>query len=75
MKETPEREPLIASFLHRHLLEPQKQRLLEEGRKQAQEAAKAEALLDEARARLKELGLDPNEILPDKNPDLTSTES
>ena len=65
---------VIAEFLNRHLLEPQKQRLLEEGRKQAHDAAhaEAEARLDQARARLKELGLDPDEILPDKHADPSS---
>ncbi|MCY4415850.1 MAG: hypothetical protein OXE87_06025 [Chloroflexi bacterium] len=61
---------VIAEFLNRHLLEPQKQRLLEQGRKQAREAARAEAdaRLDKARARLKELGLDPSDILPADDP-------
>ena len=59
---------VIAEFLNRHLLEPQKQRLLAEGRKQAHDAAQAgaEARLDEARARLRALGLDPDEILPEQ---------
>ena len=59
---------VIAEFLNRHLLEPQKQRLLAEGRKQAHDDAQAaaEARLDEARDRLRALGLDPDEILPDK---------
>ena len=65
---------VIAEFLNRHLLEPQKQRLLEEGRKQAHDAAHAEAevRLDEARARLRALGLDPDEILPDNNDETSS---
>ena len=49
---------VLAEFLNRHLLEPQKQRLLEEGR--AKERA-------EIRAHLEELGLDPDEILPAPN--------
>ena len=71
---------VIAEFLNRHLLEPQKQRLLEEGRKegrkQAQDAAQAaaEAQLDEARDRLRALGLDPDEILPDKASEKTGQE-
>ena len=62
---------VIAEFLNRHLLEPQKQRLLEQGRKQAHDAAQAaaEARLDEARERLRALGLDPDEILPDEDAD------
>lgn len=62
---------VIAEFLNRHLLEPQKQRLLAQGRKQAHDAAQAEAeaRLQEARTRLEELGLDPDEILPDKSPE------
>ena len=64
---------VIAEFLNRHLLEPQKQRLLEQGRKEGlqegREAAQAEitSRLQEARTRLEELGLDPDEILPDKS--------
>ena len=59
---------VLAEFLNKHLLEPQKQRLLAQGRKQAHDAAQAEAeaRLDEARARLEEMGLDPDEILPAK---------
>ena len=44
----------LAEFLNRHLLEPQKQRLLEQGRREG----RAEIL-----ARLEELGMDPSEIL------------
>ena len=66
---------VLAEFLNRHLLEPQKQRLLEQGRKQglqqAHDAAQAEAQarLDEARTRLEEMGFDPDEILPAKSPE------
>ena len=63
---------VLAEFLNRHLLEPQKQRLLAEGRKQASHdaaQAEAEARLDEARARLEKMGLDPDEILPPKSPE------
>ena len=58
---------VLADFLNRHLLEPQKQRLLQQGRQQAM--AEAEARLDEARARLRVRGLDPDEILPDQAPE------
>ena len=63
---------VLAEFLNRHLLEPQKQRLLRQGRQQAM--AEAEARLDEARARLRALGLDPDEILPDKASEKTDYE-
>ena len=56
---------VIAEFLNRHLLEPQKQRLLEEGRKEGRKEGRAE-LSAEIRARLEEQGLNPDEILPDK---------
>ena len=49
---------VIAEFLNRHLLEPQKQRLLEQGRRE--ERARI-------RARLKQRGLDPDEILSPGN--------
>jgi hypothetical protein len=51
---------VIAAFLNRHLLEPQKQRLLQQGR--SQERA-------EIRARLKKLGLNPDDILPTEETD------
>ena len=60
---------VLAEFLNRHLLEPQKQRLLEQGRKEGleegRERGRAE-LSTEIRARLEERGLDPDEILPDQ---------
>jgi hypothetical protein len=67
---------VLAEFLNRHLLEPQKQRLLAQGRKQAHDAAQAEAAarLDAARARLEELGFDPDEILPEKSSEKTDEE-
>ncbi len=55
---------VIAEFLNRHLLEPQKQRLLEEGRKEGRARERAEIV-----TRLEELGLDPSEILADPNGD------
>ena len=51
---------VIAAFLNRHLLKPQKQRLLQQGR--SQERA-------EIRARLKKLGLNPDDILPTEETD------
>ena len=67
---------VLAEFLNRHLLEPQKRRLLEEGRQEGRkegleegrERGRAE-LSAEIRARLEERGLNPNEILPDENAD------
>ncbi len=63
---------VIAEFLNRHLLEPQKQRLMEEGRKEGRKEG-----LEEGRAReraeiltrLEELGLDPDQILHPENSD------
>ena len=61
---------VLAEFLNRHLLEPQKQRLLRQGREQAREQAMAEAddavraRLSEARSKLKEQGLNPDDFLP-----------
>ena len=63
---------VLAEFLNRHLLEPQKQRLLRQGRQQAM--AEAEARLDEARTRLRALGLDPDEIIPERAPEKTDDE-
>ena len=63
---------VLAEFLNRHLLEPQKQRLLRQGRQQAM--AEAEVRLDEARARLRALGLDPDEIIPERAPEKTDDE-
>lgn len=50
---------VLAEFLNRHLLEPQKQRLLEEGRKEGREKA-----LAAVRKRLAEDGLNPDDYLP-----------
>ena len=49
---------VLAEFLNRHLLEPQKQRLLNQGRAQARA---------EIRARLIEEGIDPDRILHPEN--------
>ena len=52
---------VLAEFLNRHLLEPQKRRLMNQGR------AEAHA---EIRERLLDAGIDPDRIIPptDKNP-------
>lgn len=72
---------VIAEFLNRHLLEPQKQRLLEEGRKEGRKEGLEEGL-EKGRAReraevltrLEELGLDPDQILPPENSDAPAEE-
>ena len=68
---------VIAEFLNRHLLEPQKQRLLEQGRKQGRKDAETaiQERWDEARARLEELGLNPDDILPVENPKKADSEN
>ena len=63
---------VIAEFLNRHLLEPQKQRLLDEGRKEGHKEGLEEGRAQERaeiRARLKARGLNPDEILPDNAPE------
>ena len=60
---------VIAEFLNRHLLEPQKQRLLDEGRKEGRARERAEIM-----TRLEELGLDPAEILPPESPNTPTQE-
>ena len=62
---------VIAEFLNRHLLEPQRQRLLEEGRKGGLEEGRAR---ERARisSRLEELGLDPDQILPPESSDTSA---
>ena len=64
---------VIAEFLNRHLLEPQKQRLLEEGRKEGLEEGRARERA-EILTRLEELGLDPAEILPPESPNTPTQE-
>ena len=51
---------VLADFLNRHLVEPQKRRLLEQGRKEG----RAEIL-----ARLRERGLNPDDFLPPEDTD------
>ena len=58
---------VLADFLNRHLLEPQKRRLLEEGRQQAEK--EHAATLDTARRRMREQGLNPDDFLPPEEDD------
>jgi len=58
---------VLAEFLNRHLLEPQKQRLLEEGRKEGRSEGLKEGrekALAAVRKRLAEDGLNPDDYLP-----------
>ena len=57
---------VLAEFLNRHLLEPQKERLMEQGRQQVKAEAEAEirTRMNEVRSRLKERGLNPDDFLP-----------
>ena len=58
---------VLAEFLNRHLLEPQKQRLLEEGRKEGRNEGLKEGrekALAAVRKRLAEDGLNPDDYLP-----------
>lgn len=57
---------VLAEFLNRHLLEPQKERLMEQVRQQvkAEAEAKIQARLAEVRARLKDRGPNPDDFLP-----------
>ncbi len=54
---------VVAEFLNRHLREPQKKRSLEEGREEGLEEGRARESA-EILARLEELGLDADQILP-----------
>lgn len=63
---------VLAEFLNRHLLEPQKQRLLSQGRAQGRAEARAEAraeIIADVRARLLEEGIDPDRIMPSDDAD------
>lgn len=55
---------VLAEFLNRHLLEPQKQRLLEQGRVEGR-VQERETL----RAQLKKRGLNPDDFLPPEEND------
>ena len=67
---------VLAEFLNRHLLEPQKQRLLNqgrnegiaEGRAQGRAEARAEIIAD-VRAKLLDQGIDPDRIVPSDETD------
>ena len=57
---------VLANFLNQQLMEPLKERQLEQGRQQGRQAER-----DSIRARLRERGLDLDELLPpaDSHPD------
>ena len=55
----PERKPVLASFLERHLLKPLEERRWEKSREEGRAQARAEI-----RARLKQSGLNPDDFLP-----------
>ena len=50
---------VIAAFLNRHLLEPQKQRLMEQGLEQGRKEER-----NNIREHLRQQGYDPDELLP-----------
>ena len=56
---------VLAEFLNRHLLEPQKQRLLEQGRREGRREGRKEGRA-EILARMEELGMDPSALLADQ---------
>ena len=63
---------VLAEFLNRHLLEPQKQRLLNQGRNEGRAQGRAEAraaIIADVRARLLEEGIDPDRIAPSDETD------
>ena len=58
---------VLAEFLNRHLLEPQKRRLINQGRAEGREEGREEARAEtiaKGRARLIEQGIDPDLIFP-----------
>ena len=60
---------VLAEFLNRHLLEPQKQRLLEQGRIEGRVEGRSEER-DRIRARLERRGLNPDDfLLPEEEGD------
>ena len=54
---------VIAAFLNRRLLEPQKQRLMAQGRKLGLEQGRKEER-NNIREQLRQRGYDPDELLP-----------
>ena len=54
---------VIAAFLNRHLLEPQKQRLMAQGLEQGLERGRKEER-NNIREHLRQQGYDPDELLP-----------
>lgn len=63
---------VLAEFLNRHLLEPQKQRLLNQGRSEGLAQGRAEAraeIIADVRAKLLEEGIDPDRIVPSDETD------
>ncbi len=62
-KETKGAIVVIADFLNTHLVEPQKRRLLEQGRTEGRAEGRAEAIAD-IRSRLLREGIDPDRIIP-----------
>ncbi len=63
---------VLAEFLNRHLLEPQKQRLLNQGRNEGIAQGRAEAraeIIADVRAKLIEEGIDPDLIVPSDETD------
>ena len=55
---------VLAEFLNRHLLEPQKRRLIDQGRKEG----RAETIAG-IRSRLLQEGIDPGRVIPDEESD------
>lgn len=58
---------VLAEFLNRTLLEPQKRRLIDEGRALGRDEGRDEAIA-EIRSRLREKGIDPDDIIPPEKP-------
>ena len=61
---------VLAEFLNRHLLEPQKQRLLEQGRQEGRKEERAEIL-----ARMEKLGIDSSALLADQEAENASNDN
>ena len=76
LKDTPERNLVIAPFLERHLLKPLEEKRLDKWREEGREIGRAEAIeaIAEIRKLLEERGLNPDEILPDKASEKTDAD-